>query len=349
MSAELRASGIEVIGDVPWGTHFCQFYRTAQDLLDILVPYFAAGLRANEFCMWITSEPLGCEAAAKALAKAVPDLESYLRKGQIEILPHTDWYLRGGTFDSSRVLADWVSKLEAARAKGFDGLRLTGNTFWLEKEDWRAFADYEAAVDSVIGRYRMLAVCTYSLDRCGANEVLDVVRNHRFALVRRESKWELVESTSSKRADEAMRRLAQFPQQNPNPVIRADEDGSLVFTNAPAREFLTSLGATATEPLPAALRALANEAFAAGRPVDAEIGDAQGRAFWFTAIHPPGESYVNLYAYNVTKRKQAERTLKESEEKYRRLFENMAEGFALYELVDDDRGQPVDWRILEVN
>jgi PAS domain S-box-containing protein len=44
-----------------------------------------------------------------------------------------------------------------------------------------------------------------------------------------------------------------------------------------------------------------------------------------------------------------EAALTESEEKYRLLFENMAEGFAIYELLYDDQGQPVDWRILEVN
>ncbi len=51
----------------------------------------------------------------------------------------------------------------------------------------------------------------------------------------------------------------------------------------------------------------------------------------------------------VTERKQAEESLRQSEEKYRGLFQNMAEGFALYELLYDERGKPVDWRILEVN
>ncbi len=120
------------------------------------------------------------------MAEALPDFEDYVRRGQIEIIPHTEWYLKHGTFDSDRVLGDWVSKLEKAQASGFAGLRLSGNTFWLEAKDWRAFTDYEAAVDGVIGRYRMLAVCTYSIDRCGFNEILDVIRNHRFALVRRE-------------------------------------------------------------------------------------------------------------------------------------------------------------------
>ena len=51
MDVALRKSGIEVIGDVPWGTHFCQFYETAQDLAEILVPYFQEGLKGNEFCL----------------------------------------------------------------------------------------------------------------------------------------------------------------------------------------------------------------------------------------------------------------------------------------------------------
>jgi len=44
MEEKLRNSGIDIIGDVPWGTHFCQFYQTKKDLMDILVPYFKAGL-----------------------------------------------------------------------------------------------------------------------------------------------------------------------------------------------------------------------------------------------------------------------------------------------------------------
>ena len=71
MQEEMRHSGIDVIGSVPWGTHFCQFYQTKQDLVDILVPYFKAGLENNEFCMWITSEPLEVAEAREAMRRAV--------------------------------------------------------------------------------------------------------------------------------------------------------------------------------------------------------------------------------------------------------------------------------------
>ena len=47
----MRRTGIETIGDIPWGSHFCQFYRTRQDLTDILVPYFKQGLQDNELRM----------------------------------------------------------------------------------------------------------------------------------------------------------------------------------------------------------------------------------------------------------------------------------------------------------
>ena len=52
---------------------------------------------------------------------------------------------------------------------------------------------------------------------------------------------------------------------------------------------------------------------------------------------------------DITERKQMEETLSANEEKYRLLFQNMAEGFAVYELIYDERGEPVDWQVLEVN
>jgi hypothetical protein len=63
MAEEIRKTGIDLLGEVPWGTHLCQFYQTKKDLIDILVPYFKAGLESNEFCMWITAEPLSAQEA----------------------------------------------------------------------------------------------------------------------------------------------------------------------------------------------------------------------------------------------------------------------------------------------
>lgn len=198
-------SGIAVVGEVPWGTHLCQFYDSPQDLLDILVPYFRAGLHGGEYCMWVTSEPLCAADALAALRDAVPDLDAHVERGAIEVLPHDQWYLRDGTFDADRVLAGWVERHDRARSLGFRGLRLSGNTMWLEPALWSEFTEYERKVDETLASFHMIAVCTYSLNRCNAAEVLDVVKNHEFALIAREGRWTRVESTDARIAREQLR------------------------------------------------------------------------------------------------------------------------------------------------
>ena len=71
MREEIRKTGIDIIGDAPWGTHLCQFYQTKGDLIDILVPYFKAGLENNEFCMWVTAEPLSENEATEAAGSLI--------------------------------------------------------------------------------------------------------------------------------------------------------------------------------------------------------------------------------------------------------------------------------------
>ncbi|MBI4188812.1 MAG: MEDS domain-containing protein [Chloroflexi bacterium] len=241
MSGQLRQTGIDIVGDVPWGTHFCQFYQTRQDLEDILVPYFSAGLRHNEFCMWVTAEPLNVDDATKAMKKAMPDFERYLEHGQIEIIPHTEWYLKNDVFDAQRVLNGWVDKLNMAQAKGYDGLRLTGNTLWLEENHWAKFTDYEAMVNSVIGNYSIIALCSYSLSRCSAAEVIDVVMNHQFALIRREKQWEVIESSVHKQAEaqlqQAYAELTDIQASIPVAILLVDEERRVHEVNQAAARF----------------------------------------------------------------------------------------------------------------
>ena len=56
MAVELCDSGLDFLGDIPWETHLCQFYQTKEDLIGILVPFLRAGLKHNEFCVWVISD-----------------------------------------------------------------------------------------------------------------------------------------------------------------------------------------------------------------------------------------------------------------------------------------------------
>jgi PAS domain-containing protein len=202
MKNRLRKSGIDIVGDVSWGTHICQFYQTKEDLTDILVPYFKEGLENNELCLWVTSQPLEVEDAIEALRRVVPDFNVYLDKGQIEIIPYTQWYAKEGVFDSERVLKNCVEKLTSASYNGYDGMRLSVNTSWLDTENWDGFIKYEEQTDNVIGNYQIIALCTYSLDRLKATEMIKLSANHQFTLVKSEGIWEHIEGFKRKIAVE---------------------------------------------------------------------------------------------------------------------------------------------------
>ncbi len=210
MGGNLRKSGIDIIGNVPWGTQFCQFYQTKEDLIDILIPYFKTGLENNEFCFWVTSQPLEAEEAKEALRKAVPDIDVYLGNGQIEIVSFTCGYANEGVFDSEKDISWWVKKLDQVLSSGYDGLRMAGNTSWL-KGEWNYFLDYEIKMDGNFGKRQMISLCPFSLDMCSAAEIIDIAFKHQFALIKREGKWERIENTGrentlkQKKEDETLR------------------------------------------------------------------------------------------------------------------------------------------------
>jgi signal transduction histidine kinase len=213
VSLDHRPSGIRAVGELPWGAHFCHFYRDREDLVDSLVPYFKAGLDGNERCLWVTSEPFRAEDARTALRTAVPDVEERIRRGQLEILDHDEWYTRTGKADAAATLSGWIEREQRALALGYQGLRLTGNTYWLERKDWKGFVEYESRVTETFANHRIIGLCSYCLDRCRPEDVLDVVRNHQFALARREGEWHLLESASLQLAKRELHQLNQELEQ----------------------------------------------------------------------------------------------------------------------------------------
>ena len=213
MTMEMRKTGVDVVGDMPWGTHFCLFYETQADLLETTVAYCKAGLESQEFCLWVVAEPLAVEDAKRALRRAVSDFDRYLADRSIEIVAARDWYLQDGTFDLNRVIGGWNEKLAHASARGYAGVRVTGDTAWLEKKDWKDFCEYEESLNQAVADQRLAVLCTYPLAACGAGEILDVVRTHQFAVTKRRGGWDVIETAGHKQAKAEIKRLNQELEQ----------------------------------------------------------------------------------------------------------------------------------------
>jgi PAS domain S-box-containing protein len=224
-----RNSGLDIVGNVPWGMHFCQFYQTKEELMEILAPYFKAGLDNNELCVWIVSQISDIEEAKEALKKLVPEIDFYLDKGQIEIIPHTEWYFKNGVFSSKRILEGRVGKHNQALASGYEGLRLTEDIFLMEEIDWGGF-DYEKELNRMTGKCPIINLCTYPLEKCSATGIIDVIADHQFALIKTEGKWQLVENSIYKKPEET-EILTDILELSDDAIITGSLDGIITSWN----------------------------------------------------------------------------------------------------------------------
>jgi len=236
MASQLRKTGIEILGDTSWGTHFCHFYETKDDLLDILLPYFKAGLENNEFCIWVVFDPIKEDEAKVALRRVVPDIDRRLAAGDIEIMVHSKWYLQGGSFDMDRVITGFMEKLAQALAKGYDGMRANGNEAWLTQEDWQNFAEYEQRLNELIAGRQVIVVCTYPLALAKASDFFDVAHSHHFVIARRHGNWEVLETAELRRSKQEIEKLntelERRIQERTAALAQAEQRYRSIFENA---------------------------------------------------------------------------------------------------------------------
>ena len=223
MMTDLRRTEIDNVGDVPWGTHICHFYETKQDLLESLIPYFKVGLEGKEYCLWMTSDPLTVEEARVALRQAIPDLDRYLGEQSMEIIPQVEWFLQGGTggtFDLDKVIKALRKKLDQALARGYPGMRISGNPAWIGEKGNKALLNYERAIDRLMAGQPMLAACTFQLATIEAVDIFEVVRTHQFVGAMRHGNWEVVETLELKQTKAELKRLNEKLEQLVNERTR---------------------------------------------------------------------------------------------------------------------------------
>jgi PAS domain S-box-containing protein len=214
---------------------------------------------------------------------------------------------------------------------------LTGNTFWLEKKDWRDFAEYEKEVNNVIGKYRMMAVCSYSLDKCGASEVIDVVSNHQFALVRREGKWELIESPERMQAEQALKEseenYRQLTESISDVFFEMDKDLRYTYWNSSSEKFTgisakDAIGKSLSELFPGTLNTRKAESVYLDvlrtQQPQTFINEYQfgGKDFFFDISAYPSKRGLSVFVKDITERTQAEEELREKEEFNFALFQH---------------------------
>ncbi|MDT7810825.1 MAG: hypothetical protein QOJ42_741 [Acidobacteriaceae bacterium] len=196
-----------LLGDMPWGTHFCIFHETKGDMIDTFVPYFKAGLENREFCLWVVPDSLTKEEALGVLRHALPDFDHYFAQESIEVIAHDEWFFKQGTFDLPTVITRLSDKRREALSRGYTGLRVNKSSAWLHKASPRQFSEFEKELDRLITNERLIVLCSFSLKESGGSEVLDAARTHQLTAARRNGSWELIETAEIKLAVHEIKKL----------------------------------------------------------------------------------------------------------------------------------------------
>lgn len=366
----LRKTGIDIIGDVPWGIHLCQFYQTKEDLTDILIPYFKTGLENNEFCLWVTSDILDEQEALQVLREAVPDFGQYLEKGQIGIVPHTEWYLKYKSFGPQMILNGGLKEIDQVLASGYDGIRVAGNAAWLAKKDCKSLNDHQKVAGNGRGQYPIMVICAYLLDKCGASEAIDVVKNHHLSLIKQGDQWQVV--GSSVHESERIDRTPPGSEQEYRHLFESTLDGMEVIdaetgkvalaNQAAARMFgfdspRKLIGLNPLEYIPVEDRErvagmMAEHMFEKDlhQVMELRALTKDGREIWISAIGVRTEYQGRLAGIvsirDITVQKLAEKALLDSKEELQAIFDGVKEGIAI--LDKNGRVVRVNSRVLQV-
>jgi PAS domain S-box-containing protein len=151
-----------------------------------------------------------------------------------------------------------------------------------------------------------------------ANAVLEVrVAERTAALARAMEALQAVNSdllqeiAQRVRAEEEIQALARFPSENPNPVLRLDSVGRILFANAASAPVLDQWGSTVGGHAPEPWRATVRDALSSRSGTTVELACADRTYIVFVA--PVSDAgYVNLYTTDITERKTAAEALRES-------------------------------------
>jgi hypothetical protein len=169
---------------VPAGTHLCVFFRGTSGLEEIVLPFLAEGIRANDKCLAIL-ESRGGSDVLSGLALQV-DVGPSVATGQLELVTPPEAYLRSGQFSTEDMLGYWADEAAATRSGGnFTLTRATGEMpSVLDQPAGRAeFFRYESMLNDVIPTYPQVILCLYDLERFGGEVLMDALRTHPMVVV----------------------------------------------------------------------------------------------------------------------------------------------------------------------
>ena len=160
--------------------HICLFYLNPDEQWQMLRPYILASLNTQVPVLYIQDSALPYRLLEFLRAEMLP-LEELIERDLLRLLPPTQTYLLGGSFEVQRMLSFIEAAILGALAVGYTSILIIGEMSWslevgLEAEQLKS---YEALLNPIVEKYPAATIiCQYDLRRFDGSSVLDALLTH---------------------------------------------------------------------------------------------------------------------------------------------------------------------------
>ncbi|SES66530.1 PAS domain S-box-containing protein [Methanococcoides vulcani] len=160
------------------GCHFCFVYKDTAQLADFLQDYVMSGLDGNELCVWMTPDAESATKAKDMLKERGIYIDPYLRTSQLEIIPIPELPGNDLKLLPSLLLDHWKLMQDQAILNGFDGLRFNVDLHDIEGSGLEYLTSYTDIVKDTVSELGMRSLCTISFDVFSRSEVIDLMHRN---------------------------------------------------------------------------------------------------------------------------------------------------------------------------
>jgi PAS domain S-box-containing protein len=129
--------------------------------------------------------------------------------------------------------------------------------------------------------------------------------------------------TERKKAEEVIKNLAKFPEENSNPVYRTSKDGVLLYANPASRRLILGNQIKIGDKIPEKWIGMIKNVYDSGKQQQAEM-ELSGRVFLFDMVPIIEGGYVNSYATDITERKKTEQTIQHYQKRLKSLASRLS-------------------------
>ena len=159
------------------GAHIGHFYRNEQEMVDVMVPYFAAGLKANDKCTFFCRPEIG-DRVSEGLEREGIDVKAVLNSGQLVLHEGMSSAEATGEVLSELIADAGTPQYRLVRNAGDMGWGLSSMPSTEELVKWEAMYDLQFAP-----RFPLIALCQYDLRIFGGEVVLDALKTHPLCII----------------------------------------------------------------------------------------------------------------------------------------------------------------------